>query len=52
MPFKGYADPDYGAVLSPDDLPKRWYNIVPDLPEPLAPMLDSHTLKPVGPKQF
>jgi len=52
MTFKGYADPDYGAVLSPDDLPKKWYNIVPDLPEPLAPMLDSHTLKPVGPKQF
>src|SRR5712691_4423654 len=52
MTFKGYADPDYGAILSPDDLPRKWYNIVPDLPEPLAPMLDSHTLKPVGPKQF
>ncbi len=49
---KGYADVDYGASLNPDDLPRRWYNIVPDLPEPLAPMLDSHTMKPFGPKQF
>ncbi len=52
MAFKGYADLSYGAVLAPDDLPRKWYNIVPDLPEPLAPMLDPHTLKPFGPKQF
>jgi tryptophan synthase beta chain len=52
MAFKGYADPDYGAVLSPDDLPRKWYNIVPDLPEPLAPMLDPNTLEPLGPDKF
>ncbi len=52
MVSKGYADPNYGAVLQPDELPRRWYNIVPDLPEPLAPMLDSHTLEPIGPKKF
>lgn len=49
---KGYADQNYGAVLSPEDLPRRWYNIVPDLPEPLAPMLDHDTLKPIGPAAF
>ena len=48
----GYADPEYGASLSPEELPRRWYNIVPDLPEKLAPMLDPHTLKPVTQKSF
>lgn len=48
----GFADRNYGVFLSPEELPKRWYNIVPDLPEPLAPMLDSQTMKPVGPKKF
>lgn len=52
MVSKGYADPNYGAFLQPDELPSKWYNIVPDLPEPLAPMLDSRTLKPIGPKKF
>jgi len=23
--------------LPPDELPKKWYNIIPDLPEPLPP---------------
>jgi tryptophan synthase beta chain len=42
----------YGVCLDPEDLPKKWYNIVPDLPEKLAPMLNSHTLEPMGPKEF
>jgi tryptophan synthase beta chain len=49
---RGFADPEYGASLSPDELPRRWYNIVPDLPEKLAPMLDPHTLEPVTQKGF
>lgn len=49
---KGYADVNYGANLDPDDLPRKWYNIVPDLPEPLAPMLDPHTMEPMGPSKF
>ena len=49
---RGYADPEYGASLDPDELPRRWYNIVPDLPEKLAPMLDPHTLEPVTAKGF
>lgn len=27
-------------VLSPDDIPKKWYNILPDLPSPLPPPKD------------
>lgn len=33
-------------------MPKRWYNILPDLPEPLAPPLNPGTKKPVSPKDF
>src|ERR1700742_2183378 len=35
--------------LTEDRLPHAWYNIVPDLPEPLAPVLHPGTLKPIGP---
>ena len=27
-------------VLPPEDMPKKWYNIIPDLPEPLPPPKD------------
>src|SRR5271169_3894589 len=30
-------------------IPKVWYNIQPDLPKPLAPVLHPGTLKPIGP---
>jgi tryptophan synthase beta chain len=30
-------------------LPQSWYNIVPGLPKPLAPVLHPGTLKPIGP---
>lgn len=30
-------------TLSTDELPKRWYNILPDLPEPLPPPKDPET---------
>jgi len=36
-------------VLSPEEMPKKWYNILPDLPEPLAPPLHPATKKPVTP---
>ncbi len=32
--------------LSVDDIPKYWYNILPDLPEPCPPPLDSKTKAP------
>jgi tryptophan synthase beta chain len=36
-------------LLSQNDLPTQWYNVVPDLPEPLPPTLHPKTLQPVGP---
>jgi tryptophan synthase beta chain len=36
-------------LLSEDQLPDRWYNILPDLPEPLGPFLHPATLEPMGP---
>lgn len=39
-------------MLDPEELPRQWYNIVPDLPEKLEPMLNPHTLEPMGPKEF
>src|SRR6266436_5103420 len=35
--------------LPPSRIPRAWYNIVPDLPKPLAPVLHPGTLKPIGP---
>ncbi len=37
-------------TLQPDDLPKNWYNIQHDLPEPLPPPLDPGTMKPMSPE--
>jgi tryptophan synthase beta chain len=50
--LKGFASKEYGAYLDPEEIPRKWYNIVPDLPEALAPMLNSHTHEPMGPKDF
>jgi len=33
--------------LTPEEMPKKWYNILPDLPEPLAPALNPGTKKPL-----
>src|SRR5271157_5547889 len=30
-------------------IPQFWYNIIPDLPKALAPVLHPGTLKPIGP---
>jgi len=37
------------VLLDLDEMPKKWYNILPDLPEPLAPPLHPATKEPVGP---
>jgi tryptophan synthase beta chain len=34
--------------LPQDRIPQVWYNILPDLPRPLAPALHPRTLKPIG----
>ncbi len=36
-------------LLSEDQIPKQWYNIIPDMPGPLAPVINPRTLKPVTP---
>src|SRR5690606_19015192 len=36
-------------VLDEADMPTRWYNLIPDLPEPPPPPLHPGTREPVGP---
>jgi tryptophan synthase beta chain len=36
-------------LLGEDRIPKTWYNIMADLPEPLAPVLHPGTKQPIGP---
>ncbi|MBX3062576.1 MAG: TrpB-like pyridoxal phosphate-dependent enzyme [Anaerolineae bacterium] len=36
-------------LLSEDEMPKTWYNVVPDLPRPPEPVLHPGTKQPVGP---
>jgi tryptophan synthase beta chain len=37
------------VLLTEADLPERWYNILPDLPEPPAPYRHPATMQPLGP---
>lgn len=39
-------------VLDAEYLPKRWYNVLPDLPEKLAPPLNPRTMEPVKPEEL
>lgn len=39
-------------ILPDDRIPKAWYNIVADLPQPLPPVLNAATGKPVGPEDL
>src|SRR5712691_7802637 len=36
-------------LLDENDIPERWYNILPDMPAPPAPYLHPATLQPMGP---
>jgi tryptophan synthase beta chain len=36
-------------LLDEDEMPRRWYNILPDLPTPPPPVLHPGTGRPVGP---
>ena len=36
-------------LLTEDRIPRAWYNIIPDLPHPLSPVLHPGTLQPIGP---
>ncbi|MBL7118950.1 TrpB-like pyridoxal phosphate-dependent enzyme, partial [Candidatus Bathyarchaeota archaeon] len=37
-------------LLEEDEIPKQWYNILPDLPKPLPPILDPATREPMRPE--
>jgi len=36
-------------LLDQDEMPRRWYNIQADLPEPLPPVINPGTKEPIGP---
>ncbi len=39
-------------VLRDDEMPRQWYNVVPDIPGGLLPPLDPATHEPAGPDQL
>ena len=42
----------YKYLLSESEMPTQWYNIIPDLPNPLPPPLNPQTMKPIGPEDL
>ncbi len=40
------------VVLREDEMPTRWYNVVPDIPNGLQPPLDPETMEPMGPEKL
>ena len=45
------AASDVKILLDTEDLPKAWYNILPDLPAPFPPYLHPATKEPVPPRR-
>jgi len=43
---------DKRIYLPASEMPKEWYNILPDLPEPLDPPINPATKKPVSPSDL
>jgi len=39
-------------VLRDEEMPKQWYNVVPDIPNGLLPPLDPETKQPMGPEKL
>ncbi|MDO8727320.1 MAG: TrpB-like pyridoxal phosphate-dependent enzyme [Candidatus Methanoperedens sp.] len=39
-------------TLDENDMPKKWYNILPDMPTPVSPPLHPGTKEPIGPKDL
>ncbi|MBI4297057.1 MAG: pyridoxal-phosphate dependent enzyme, partial [Chloroflexi bacterium] len=39
-------------MLAEKDMPTRWYNVQPDLPSPLPPVIHPGTGKPIGPQDL
>ncbi|MFQ6097924.1 MAG: TrpB-like pyridoxal phosphate-dependent enzyme [Armatimonadota bacterium] len=44
--------PDNKIVLSEKELPRQWYNVLPDLPAPLPPPLHPGTKQPLRPEDL
>ena len=42
----------YKYLLSESEMPTQWYNIIPDLPNPLPPPLNPQTMEPIGPEDL
>ncbi|MBN1572040.1 MAG: TrpB-like pyridoxal phosphate-dependent enzyme [Deltaproteobacteria bacterium] len=43
---------DRKVILSKAEMPKKWYNIVADMPVPMKPTISPRTLKPATPDDF
>src|SRR5438445_2662561 len=43
------SDAQTKILLDEPDIPTHWYNLVPDLPHPPAPVLHPGTAQPIGP---
>lgn len=39
-------------TLTPEEIPTKWYNILPDLPKPLPPPVDPETREPMKPEKL
>ncbi len=39
-------------LLEDHEIPKQWYNVLPDLPSPLEPPLDPETKEPMNPEKL
>jgi tryptophan synthase beta chain len=44
--------PEYRYLLSEREIPKSWYNVIPDLPAPLPPPLNPATGQPAQPSDL
>ena len=44
--------PDFKIILSENEMPRQWYNIVADMPNKPMPPLDPSTMKPIGPESL
>jgi len=42
----------FKILLSEDEMPRQWYNIVADMPNKPMPPLDPRTMKPIGPESL
>lgn len=43
---------DTKILLAGNQIPKQWYNIIPDMPGPLHPVINPRTMQPVTPEDM